>query len=389
MDQPLTCQRDLFTLDEGDIYINCAYMSPQLKSVRAAGVHGIDQKNRPTQLPPAHFFRPVQEARELFAQLINADDYRRISIMPSTSYGMATAANNIHLARHEKIVMPGGQFPSNYYSWKGLADRSGGSLDIIVSPDSGPTKTKDWNGELLQAIDQSTKVVTISHTHWSDGTRWNLDAIRERTSNVGALLIIDGTQSIGALPFDVQRCKPDAVIASCYKWLMGPYSIALGYFGPAFDQGAPIEENWMNRVGSDNFRALLNYQEEYRPMAGRYMMGEQSQFVNIPMTITALQQLLAWQPHRIQDYCEFLWLSIKDDLDELGIQLPIDRAHHLIGLTLPEGTDIELLQKSLREHNISVSFRGDIMRVSPHLYNRVSDMRALVEVIKEVSLQMA
>ena len=107
----------------------------------------------------------------------------------------------------------------------------------------------------------------MSHIHWADGTLFDLKAIRQRTRDVGALLIIDGTQSIGALPFDIQEIQPDALICAGYKWLMGPYSLGLAYLGEFFDEGIPIEENWKNRHNSHHFARLVNYEDKYQPHA--------------------------------------------------------------------------------------------------------------------------
>jgi selenocysteine lyase/cysteine desulfurase len=67
----------------------------------------------------------------------------------------------------------------------------------------------------------------MGHVHWSDGSRFDPAEIGARARAVGAALIIDGTQSVGALPFDVRALFPDALICAGYKWLMGPYGIGL------------------------------------------------------------------------------------------------------------------------------------------------------------------
>ena len=79
----------------------------------------------------------------------------------------------------------------------------------------------------LAAIDDQTAAVSIGQVHWVNGTKYDLTSIRQKTRAVGAALIIDGTQSIGALPFDVQEVQPDALVVAGYKWLMGPYSIGM------------------------------------------------------------------------------------------------------------------------------------------------------------------
>ena len=119
-------------------------------------------------------------------------------------------------------------------------------------------------------------------------------------------MIVDATQSMGAYPFDQQIFQVDALIAAAYKFMMGPYAMGLAYYGPAFDQGQPIEENWINKEGSEVFEKLLDYTDEYKPGASRYSMGEQSQFIHVPMQIAATEQLLSWGVDQIQSYCASL-----------------------------------------------------------------------------------
>ncbi len=122
-----------------------------------------------------------------------------------------------------------------------------------------------WNSRIIEAIDADTALVALPHVHWTDGTQFDLVEIGRRAREVGAALVVDGTQSVGALPFDVQIVQPDALICSAYKWLLGPYSIALGYFGSRFDNGVPLEETWLGRLGSEDFTKLINYQSQYHP----------------------------------------------------------------------------------------------------------------------------
>ena len=162
---------------------------------------------------------------------------------------------------------------------------------------------------------------------------------------------------MGALPFDVQKIQPDALICAAYKWLMGPYSSGVAYFGSVMDGGQPIEENWINRKNSHDFRNLINYHPDYLPLAGRYCMGEQSNFILLPMLETALQQINAWQPARIQEYCANLNRPYLEELLTLGFDILPEgqRAHHLVGLRLPEGVVMEKVQADLSAHKILVS----------------------------------
>jgi hypothetical protein len=111
--------------------------------------------------------------------------------------------------------------------------------------------------------------------------------------------VVDGTQSVGALPIDVQKYRIDALVCGGYKWLMGPYSLGVAYLSEYFDDGIPLEESWMNRRGSDDFQRLVAYEPQYRPGAARYDVGEHSNFILLPMLTAALRQILAWEPAQI------------------------------------------------------------------------------------------
>ena len=374
----LRCQRDLFSLADDDAYLNGASRSPQLKAVAAAGRHAISWRERDSGMPIPAFFEPVERVRKLFSDLIGADDPDRVALIPAASYGIATVAKNLPVSRGQHIVVVEGQFPSNYYAWQGLCADAGASLRTVGRPGKGA----NWSNRVLEAIDENTAAVAIAPLHWADGTLFDLVALRKRTSEVGAWLVVDGTQAIGALPFDVREIQPDALVCGAYKWLMAPYGCGLAYYGPRMDNGKPIEENWINRAGSEDFRNLVNYQEGYRPKAGRYSVGEHSNFFGVAMMEAALQQVVAWGPERIQAYTGNLWSEVAGDLTELGVTMPEQRANHLVGLSLPDHRSTERLAEELRRRKISVSLRGDAVRVSPNVYNRADELGRLVAALR-------
>lgn len=371
----LNCQKDKFSIPEDVTYLNCAYMSPLLKSVEMAGIEGVRSKSQPFSIAGEDFFGGTLQLKKLFAQLINAEDPQRIAIAPSTSYGLANVSRNLPLNKGQNIVVLEEQFPSNIYTWQKLAEEKGAELRFVTAPHSTKDRGAIWNEKILAAIDENTAAVAIMHVHWADGTKYDLRAISEKIHSVGGWLIVDGTQSVGALPFDVQEIKPDALICGAYKWLMSGYSFALCYFGSALDEGNPIEDNWMNRLNSEDFQQLVNYQPQYKTAANRYCVGQQSNFVNTPMTIAALEQILAWTPAGIQDYCAHLLVEPLQELRNLGCEIESAdfRAAHLFGIRLPDHINLKSLAKRLKEKQIHVSFRGSAIRVSPHLYNDTTD----------------
>ena len=212
-------------------------MSPLMKTVEEAGIAGIRRKVQPNSVSGEDFFTESEELRREFGKLINCAEPNRLVIIPSVSYGMANVANNIELEAGDEILVIDEQFPSNVYPWMTIAKESGAIIKTINAPDTREQRGKKWNELILDAINQKTKMVACGHIHWADGTLFDLMSIRKKTKEVGAWLIIDGTQSVGAFPFDVQKIQPDALIAAGYKSLMGPYSIGMAYYSSTFDGG--------------------------------------------------------------------------------------------------------------------------------------------------------
>ncbi len=379
-------QKEKFNLPDDVIYFNTSYMSPSLKEVEKAGVNAVKQKNTPYSILPKDFFNPVTELKKLYASLIDVSDYNRIACIPSVSYGIATVTNNITLSPGDEIIVVEDQFPSNYYAWEKLAAKHEASIVTIKKPIEGANIEDQWNQEILNAINENTVVVAIANVHWADGTLFDLAAIRKKTNLYNALLVIDGTQSVGALPFSVEKIKPDALICATYKWLLGPYSFGLAYYGNYFDNGIPIEESWSNRLNSEDFSGLTKYESRYKEKANRYCMGESANFISTPMATKAIQQIIEWSPERIQEYCHDISHEALKELEGLGFRIANqkNRGNHLVGVKIPDNININDLKEKLSQKNIYLSYRGNYMRIAIHLFNTKSDFDRLLKQIKMI-----
>ena len=380
----LTPQLDLFKIPEDVTYLNTASFSPAFRAIEEAGIKTVLEKNRPDLYDMGDFFGPITELRALFAQLIESDEVDRVVSIPSVSYGLANVANNLTLKPSDEILIIDEQFPSNYYIWEKLSKKYDATLKIIKAPETNVNRGKQWNQLILDSITENTALVTMGQVHWSNGVLFDLKAIREKTKLNGSLLVIDGSQTIGAFPFSVKEVHPDALIVAGYKWLFGPYGGAFGYYGSYFDNGNPIEENWINRLESENFSALTSYQTAYKPLAQRYGVGESSSFIYVHMRIAALKQIIEWGPIRIQEYCKELSVEAASELRKLGcyIENDEDRSHHMFGVEFPENLNIDSLKELLKANKVHVSFRGRFMRVSCHLFNTKSHFETLVKCVK-------
>jgi selenocysteine lyase/cysteine desulfurase len=380
----LNSQKHLFDLEEGITYLNCAAYSPLLNSVIEAGEQSIRIKARPYNIvPKEHFFDVPDKARALIGQIINAKDSNEIALLPSVSYGLAIVAKNLHrvegIRSKANILIISEEFPNNIYIFERTANDLGLELITLSNPNH-----EDWNDYITNAITEQTALVVMPHVHWIHGIKFDIKSISQKCVATNALFVIDGTQSVGAYPIDVQDVRVDALIGASYKWLLGPYGNGYGYFGSFFNEGIPLEEAWVNKVNSDLFADLLNYERAYRPLAQRYNAGEYSQFIQVPMCTAAYTQILNWGVHNIQSYCKEISLAAIEELEQSGCKLVDEkyRVHHLFGIQLPSHIDAKALYQTLSRNKIFVSLRGNTIRVAPHLYNTIADLMKLSAIIK-------
>ncbi len=238
----------------------------------------------------------------------------------------------------------------------------------------------------MDAIDNKTAVVSVPNCHWTDGSLVDLERVGERARLVGAALVVDASQSLGAYPLDVAKVQPDFLVSVGYKWLLGPFALGFMYVAPKWQEtGKPIENSWLNRLGSESFSRLIDYTDEYEPGARRFDMGEFPNFVLVPMAIAALRQINEWKVTNIQRTLSVLTDLIAEKAIDLGCSVAPqqDRVGHLIGIRLPNGVSDELGER-LAEEKIYISIRGEALRIAPYLYNDAQDIEKLFTVLQKL-----
>ncbi|MFZ5609219.1 MAG: aminotransferase class V-fold PLP-dependent enzyme [Pseudomonadota bacterium] len=371
-------EREAFLVPEGLCYLNAAYLAPRLKAVQEAGLAGLARAGAPWAIKPAHFFDEVEAARTLFAALIGVSG-ENIALVPSASYGLETAARNLKIAAGEAILLLEAQFPSNVYPWRRLARKNKARIITVPRPTDG-----DWTAAVLAHMDDSVAIAALPHCHWTDGAMLDLAAISGACHAHGTALIIDATQSLGAVPLNVAAIKPAYLVAASYKWLLGPYSLGFLYVADAYLAGEPLEENWVSRQGAEDFTRLVHYRDAYQAGARRFDVGERNNPILVPMAIAALRQLLDWGVAEIAARLRTLGEAIAEAAAQKGYAptpAPV-RGPHMLGLRREQGLPHDLAAR-LAAANIHVSVRGASVRVAPHLHISAGDIERFIAALPE------
>ncbi|WP_333821297.1 aminotransferase class V-fold PLP-dependent enzyme [Ohtaekwangia sp.] len=374
-------QRSQFDIPEDIAYFNCAYGAPLLRASQQRIVAGIARKSYPWKTVPSDFFDDAETIRTLASELLggDADGY---AVVPSASYGISTAARALEhqLQKGDRILVMAEEFPSNVLPWKRIAFERQATVHTVPTPTSG-----NWTQAIIDELSLHVKIVALSNCHWTNGTYIDLIKIREACNHYRCTLVVDATQSLGAMPFALEQVKPDFLVAAGYKWLLFPYGVGLLYVAEPWRHARPLEESWLARQGAEDFASLVKYSDTYMPGARRFDVGEKCVSTTLPGAIAALEQIKAWGIDTIVQSLQAINDRLATHLAERGFRVP-DRAYrcpHMFGAVVPPGYTGNLVTE-LKKKNIFISQRGNAVRFSPHVYNDNNDVQRLLEAIEEI-----
>lgn len=388
----LTCQKALFTLPEGECWLNSAYMGLLPIPVENAGHEALRRRAFPTSLRAIDFFEPAERVRTQCAQLVGADP-ERVALVNTATQGIAIAAAQLEARPGHNVVLLGDQFPSNVHVWRTWRAQ-GVNLRTVIAPDAPwsrngeePSRRQAWNAAVLAAIDAHTDVVAVEQAHWTDGTLFDLERIGVRCREVGAALIVDATQTVGTMPLDVATVRPDLLVVHAYKSMLCNYGLGFAVLSDRFLDAEPLEHHWLMRGGAEDFARLVDYRDDFAPGMRRHDTPVRANPVMIAMLEASCSLLLQWGPARVRDYLLRIVRPSVPRLRAAGFQIAdeVDRAANLFGIGLPSGLSAEAVRAALAERRIHVSVRGSTLRIAPHVCNDEADLERLVDALVELT----
>jgi selenocysteine lyase/cysteine desulfurase len=369
----LPSQRDLFEMSRHICYLNAASYSPLPLRTLEAGRAAVGRKGTPWTLEAAFANGQHERARAAAARLINADP-ADIALIPSVSYGVATAAKLLTIARGARVVVLENDHSSPVLEWQTRADAQGFTIETIRQPDDG-----DWTSAALAAIERSgappVGLASISSVHWSDGGLIDIEKIGAALRRQGAMFLVDATQSAGVMMTDVKRLDPDFMIFPTYKWLLGPYGRTFLYIAKRHQGGIPLEQTSSGRRNVRAENEVYFADIRYVPDARRFDMGERDHFISMEMAAMGMEMMAEWGAAAVAQRLSMLTDRIAEGLRGIGgLSVPERhmRAPHILSLAFKEGMPGGLIE-GLATEGIYVAARLGRMRISPHVYNDEAD----------------
>lgn len=378
----LASQRALFEMPRHICYLNSASYSPLPLKTMEAGRAAMGRKGTPWTLDGSFAGGQHERARTAAARLIHADA-ADVALIPSISYGVATAAKILTIDRGARVLVLENDHSSPVLEWQARAAAQGFVVETVRQPEDG-----DWTSAVLEAIERSgatpVSLASISSVHWSDGGLIDIDKVGASLRRHGARFLIDATHGVGVLAMDVQRLDPDFVIFPTYKWLLGPYGRAFLYVAKRHQAGIPLEQTAGARrdvrAENDVYFADLGYVADAR----RFDMGERDHFISLEMASIGLEMMADWGAEAVVQRLAMLTKRIADGVRDIGVSVPEQRvrAPHILSLGFRGGMPANLVA-ALAGEDIYVAARLGRMRISPHVFNDETDVDRLVAALAQ------
>ena len=270
-------------------------------------------------------------------------------------------------------------FPSTIYPWQRVAARTGCQIRLAEG-DAGHVRLDDIVGH----IDKDTAVVCISHVEYGAGQRFDLASLAEAAHEHSALLVVDATQSAGAIPIDARADALDAVVSAGYKWLCGPFGAAVMYLAPHLQAGlAP------GLVGFRSHRDMWDLRADrldYPPTARRFEFSTMAYGCALGLS-RSIEFLLDVGVDHIFEYNRQLADLLIEGLRRRNLEItsPLEDAERtaIVAARFP-GADSAEIAVRLREARVVASSRSDVIRFSPHLYTREADVERTLDCLDEM-----
>ncbi len=377
----LACQRAQFDMPRDICWLNAAAYSPLPKAGQQVGERGVARKSRPWEMQSDGAQQQFERARTAAARLLNADP-DDVALIPSVSYGVATAGRALPVACGSRVLVLEDDHSSPVLEWMGRAESQNIVLEIVKRPADG-----DWTEAVLAAISRRgappLALASISSVHWADGGLIDLDRVAPALRQRGAHLVIDATHAVGVIPLNVRRLDPDFLVFPTYKWVLGPYGRAFLYVAKRWQHAVPLEQTGSGRRAIDSETPPYLRDTSYLQNARRFDMGERDHFITLEMAAIGMEMMAGWGAHAVLGRLRMLTARLAEGLASTGALLPNEsvRAPHILSLAFSNGMPPRLIDR-LAAKNVFVSPRLGRIRISPHVYNDEIDIDRFIEVFR-------
>jgi selenocysteine lyase/cysteine desulfurase len=374
-------------------WLNTAGVPPGAAPVLAAMRSAMDEWSAGT-FDWLRWEADADHARAIFARCIGAPA-SSVTLLATLADAAATVAHSVATLAGKsharpRVVVSAAEFRSNLFPWLALADRG---CDItVLEPDADGLVRTD---AVIAATRPGVGLVAISEVQSATGHRVDARAIATRCREVGARSFFNLTQSLGVLPFDVNRVGADFAAVHSYKWLISPRGATFLYAHPdRVAELSPLAPNWRN--GADLFAtpSRLTTQPEIPRYAELYggpytLLGDARRadaslaWFSWVGARAALELLDTLSADAVETYCTSLAAAFREGARKQGFRVAAhELPSQLTAIEMPSPADAGAACQKLQAAGIVTSARGRRIRFGFHAFNNESDAGRALAALK-------
>ena len=363
---------------DGAIYVNCAFHGAMPRVATEAVEEALRLKQTPHLIRDEYHFTYPDAYRSAIAELIGAEE-RDVAVTNSATQGTMILVSGLDWQESDEVLIPAAEFPSNRFPWRSLEERGVAVRELALeSPDQSLQV-------LAAAMNERTRVVSVSWVNYSTGLKLDLAALGELCRERDVLLAVDGSQGIGGLRFDVTAAGIDLLTCAGYKWLLGPYGVGFAWVRPGLAERLALGNiNWFSLAGARDFNRLSECDLTFEPGARRFDVNEPGNFLNMSGAAASVRYLLDVGLDSIEEHIQALQDRLIGGLPagmrSLAPTSASERSNILCVASDPPTLTGDAFERLL-EHRIYLSRREGALRFSPHLFNTEAQIDRLLEVL--------
>jgi cysteine desulfurase/selenocysteine lyase len=379
--QSIDWKNEWFPIDDAT-YLNFAAHAVIPRVALNAVQASVAAKMRPHIVDDLSFFSVAASLRQTLATLIGASP-DEIALTSGAGAGLAAIAYALNWSAGDEVIVARGEFPVQYATWKPMEAREGVKVRIVV-----PQGQFIQADDLIAAMTPRTRVISASHVRFDDGSMLDASTLAAVCKRNGTLLVLDVSQSCGAIPMNVRSLAADFIVCAGYKYLLSPWGTGfLWTKTQSLDSLRPGPYNWLSQ-GVESF-ARLNYVDPEPALTlSRWDSAEAASIYNFNLTVmeASAKFVLDASPALIRDHNQALIDYFFERLPE-GYRLASPRKASQRGVSgcieVGSRTDTESLYQTLRDERFVVALREGKIRVAPHLLNSTEDIDRLLFVMEK------
>jgi selenocysteine lyase/cysteine desulfurase len=374
---PVPDIENAFTLSDHICYLNHAAVSPWPKRTVEAVQRFAEENGSTGSRYYPRWLETEQLLREQLQTLIGAASSDEIALLKNTSEALSVVAYGLEWSAGDQVIISNQEFPSNRIVWESLRP-----LGVeVISVDIGSTASPEQR--MIDAITPRTRLLSVSSVQYASGLALDLGPIGAACRQRGVAFCVDGIQSIGVKPFDVEACQADFAMADGHKWMLGPEGLALFYCRSEW-----LERLSLRQYGWHMVEAMGDYdRSDWQPAASarRFecgspnMLGIQALHASLSLLLqVGIQTIFNIVSSKIQ-------YLIDNITDNGGVILSETAPERRAGIVTfrTDGDDIEARYRQLQKNGVICALRGGGIRFSPHFYTPQAALERALTILRQ------